>query len=125
MSFYPVTPCDVTRNSAEGVALGLLGHAVMVAVARTWPRRARRIVRVDGEPKTWDMNRHVSERWPVVNDPVRAASSHRVAEQDRASLHAPQEHWPSRPAARPCSRGRSYAPSWSVSGVPSRRPPEP
>ncbi len=34
--------------------------------------RARRIVRVDGEPKTWDLDRHVSERWPAVNDPVQA-----------------------------------------------------
>jgi hypothetical protein len=34
--------------------------------------RARRIVRVDGEPKTWELDRHVSERWPAVNEPVRA-----------------------------------------------------
>jgi hypothetical protein len=33
MSFYPVTPCDVTCSSAEGAALGLLGQAGMVAVA--------------------------------------------------------------------------------------------
>ena len=33
MSFYPVTPCDVTCSSAEGAALGLLGQAGMVTVA--------------------------------------------------------------------------------------------
>jgi hypothetical protein len=32
----------------------------------------RRIVRVDGEPKTWELDRHVSERWPDPRDPVRA-----------------------------------------------------
>ena len=34
--------------------------------------RRRRIVRVDGEPKTWELERHVSERWPDPRDPVRA-----------------------------------------------------
>jgi hypothetical protein len=33
MSFYPVTPCDVTCSSSEDAALGLLGQAGMVAVA--------------------------------------------------------------------------------------------
>jgi len=32
----------------------------------------RRIVRIDGEPKTWELDRHVSERWSAANDPVRA-----------------------------------------------------
>lgn len=34
--------------------------------------RRRRIVKVDGEPKTWELDRHVSERWPDPRDPVRA-----------------------------------------------------
>jgi hypothetical protein len=34
--------------------------------------RRRRIVRVDGEPKTWELDRHVMEHWPNPNDPVRA-----------------------------------------------------
>ncbi len=32
MSFYPVTPPDVTLGCAEWAALGLLGQAGMVAV---------------------------------------------------------------------------------------------
>jgi len=32
----------------------------------------RRIIRVDGEPKTWELDRHVVERWPDQNEPVRA-----------------------------------------------------
>jgi hypothetical protein len=28
--------------------------------------RARRIGRVDGEPKTWELERHVNERWAAV-----------------------------------------------------------
>lgn len=34
--------------------------------------RRRRLVRVDGEPKTWELDRHIAERWPDPNDPVRA-----------------------------------------------------
>ena len=34
--------------------------------------RRRRIVRVDGEPKTWELDRFVVERWPNATDPVRA-----------------------------------------------------
>lgn len=32
--------------------------------------RRRRIVRVDGEPKTWELDRHVSERWHDQSNPV-------------------------------------------------------
>ncbi len=35
------------------------------------PKNPRRYVRVDGEPKTWDLERCVRERWPSDMDPVR------------------------------------------------------
>ena len=41
---------------------------------RYWERRPngrRCLVRVDGEPKTWELGRCVLERWPKPNDPVR------------------------------------------------------
>ena len=34
--------------------------------------RRRRVVRVDGEPRRWELDRHVAERWPDANHPVRA-----------------------------------------------------
>jgi hypothetical protein len=40
---------------------------------RYWdPRRKNRLVKVDGEPKRWELERSVVERWPNNNDPVRA-----------------------------------------------------
>jgi hypothetical protein len=38
---------------------------------RYWDDDHRRIVRVDGEPKTWELERCVRQRWPQTNDPVR------------------------------------------------------
>lgn len=44
--------------------------------------RRRRIVRVDGEPKTWDLERCLAERYPP-NDPVRANLQFFVALRNR------------------------------------------
>jgi len=41
---------------------------------RYWQRhgRSKRLEKVDGEPKRWELIRCVQERWPDVRDPVRA-----------------------------------------------------
>jgi Protein of unknown function (DUF3644) len=52
-------------------------HAELVAKDvdfRYWegrPNGRERLVRVDGEPKTWDLAKCVQTRWPNENDPVR------------------------------------------------------
>jgi hypothetical protein len=38
---------------------------------RYWDQAHRHIVRVDGEPKTWELERCVRQRWMQANDPVR------------------------------------------------------
>lgn len=38
---------------------------------RYWdPKRKRRLVKIDGEPKRWELARSASKRWPDPNDPV-------------------------------------------------------
>jgi hypothetical protein len=39
---------------------------------RYWDSAHRRLVRVDGEPKTWELAQCVKRRWPSDTDPVRA-----------------------------------------------------
>lgn len=40
---------------------------------RYWdPRRKNRLIKVDGEPKRWELERSVRERWPNNVDPIRA-----------------------------------------------------
>lgn len=40
---------------------------------RYWDRKfKRRLVRIDGEPKRWELQRSMEERWPDDKDPVRA-----------------------------------------------------
>ncbi len=54
-----------------------LFHAELVSKGvdfRYWERRhggRERLVRVDGEPKTWDLARCVEDRWSNENDPIR------------------------------------------------------
>ena len=40
---------------------------------RYWEQRTdrrRRLVRIDGEPKTWELARCARQRWPLDNDPI-------------------------------------------------------
>lgn len=40
---------------------------------RYWDKhRKRRLIKVDGEPKRWELQRCMEERWPETNDPARA-----------------------------------------------------
>ena len=40
---------------------------------RYWdPKFKKRLLRVDGEPKRWELERSMKERWPADNNPVRA-----------------------------------------------------
>lgn len=40
---------------------------------RYWdPNRKNRLVKIDGEPKCWELERSLKEHWPVQADPVRA-----------------------------------------------------
>lgn len=64
---------------------------------RYWDRNyKRRLLRVDGEPKTWELERSMKERWPDEADPVRAnlalfirlrnGLEHRHADADQALM---------------------------------------
>ena len=64
---------------------------------RYWDRNyKRRLLRVDGEPKTWELERSMKERWPDEADPVRANLAlfirlrnrleHRHADADQALM---------------------------------------
>ncbi|MGC4175350.1 DUF3644 domain-containing protein [Demequina sp.] len=73
-------PAEV--RSFEGFAIHMhlawlyLLHAELIRDGedfRYWdPQHKRRLLRVDGEPKRWELDRCMSARWPDVNDPVRA-----------------------------------------------------
>lgn len=52
----------------------------------------RRIVRVDGEPKTWELDRHVAERWPKPSDPVRANLSFFIALRNKIEHRFTRSH---------------------------------
>lgn len=40
---------------------------------RYWdPKFKKRLLKIDGEPKRWELERSLKERWPVDSDPVRA-----------------------------------------------------
>lgn len=40
---------------------------------RYWdPKYKNRLLKIDGEPKRWELERSMKERWPADNDPVRA-----------------------------------------------------
>ncbi|SEC27922.1 Protein of unknown function [Arthrobacter woluwensis] len=64
---------------------------------RYWdPKLKNRLVKIDGEPKRWELERSVKERWPADTDPVRANISlfiklrnrleHRHAHADEALM---------------------------------------
>jgi hypothetical protein len=64
---------------------------------RYWDaQRKRRLVKIDGEPKRWELERSMRERWPNILDPVRANLSlfvrlrnrleHRHAHADQALM---------------------------------------
>ncbi len=64
---------------------------------RYWdPHYKKRLLRIDGEPKRWELERSMKERWPIDSDPVRANLSlfiklrnrleHRHAHADNALM---------------------------------------